>query len=82
MGIHVDQLKRCHRCNRPMTLMDNNPVRGEWYWVCSSCGVDYKYSEGYVGRENYDVYWDKGMEHIVYVELDNYFYRKYPEYRR
>lgn len=53
------------------------------FWFCQKCGLDFPYKA--VEKEyepEYDEYWTKGDEDQVMEELDDYFYNKYPQFRK
>lgn len=45
--------------------------------LCPRCGADYQ-----DGSTRFDEYWTRGDESQVVEEMDDYFYQKYPEFRR
>ncbi len=62
--------------------MDNAEDELDWFWICYGCGVDVPHQpEGRVDRKGYDEYWSKEEDTQASLELDNYFYDSYPEFK-
>jgi len=77
--------KQCWRCGTGMILLegDKNDKEIETFWFCQKCGLDFPYK---ITKKDYepehDEYWTKGDEDQVMEELDDYFYKKYPQFRK
>ena len=72
MTVHYHNQKKdgCPSCGSAVTEM-----RG--YLLCTVCGLDSP-----ITRSRFDDYWTEGDESQVLDEMDDYFYQKYPEFRK
>ena len=65
-----------------MVLMDTCDDESGWFWMCCGCGVDTPYQTTVrYNRKGYDEFWNKSEDSQAYIDLDDYFYNAYPEFK-
>lgn len=80
----MEQTKQCPKCGKGMTLMYNNEDEDDSsFWVCYICGIDIPFTKNpWLNNKGYDEYWNPSEDEQASEELDEYFYEKYPQFRK